>query len=338
MMRQPSVQFSTAASLLLHAVVFGAFMYTLKHQPRYVLPKTYTVKLVASVKAATVQPSLGEPRAQQRPAEKRPAEKELPPVKEESAKAAKYEIKENPKSEPTPKPAPKPKKESPRLAAVNKPVKELPKPVKKLPEPVAMKPEITKKPAQPVAVKPEITKKPAQPVAVKPEITKTPLSKEQPKEQPLKEQSKEQPRDSAQGSSSVEDRISMLKSKKKLEQHAMLRSVVDIGSKDVKMGQSPTGATQSTSPSFGDAVNNEYSDMVGSHVRKRWAYPESAKKSLEAIVVFTIRQDGRIEGIKLEKSSGNSFFDRSALSAVNKSVPMPQPPLDSYEVGIRFTQ
>ncbi|WP_420266555.1 TonB family protein [Candidatus Magnetominusculus dajiuhuensis] len=314
-MRQPSVQFSTVASLLLHTVVFGAFMYTLKHQPRYVLPKTYTVKLVAPVKAATVQPSLGEPRAQQRP-----TEKELPPVKEEPAKAAKYEMKE------TPKQVPIPRKETPRPTEVNKPVKEIPKPVIE-----------TKKPAETIAMKPEITKKVAQPVAVKPEITKKPPPKEQPKEQ-SKEQPKDQPKDSAKDSSSVEDRISMLKSKKRLEQHAMLRSMVDLSKKDVKMGQSPTGATQSTSPSFGDAVNNEYSDIVGAHVRKRWAYPESAKKSLEAVVVFTIKQDGRIEGMKLEKSSGNSFFDRSALSAVNKSVPMPQPPLDAYEVGIRFTQ
>ncbi|MBF0488218.1 MAG: TonB family protein [Nitrospirae bacterium] len=312
MMRQPSVQFSTVASLLLHTVVFGAFMYTLKHQPRYVLPDTYTVKLVSPIKAAEVRPSLGEPRAQQRP-----TEKELPPVKEESAKAAKYEMKESPK------PVPIPKKETPRPTEVNKPVKEVPKPVIE-----------TKKPAETIAMKPEITKKVVQPVAVKPEIAKKPPAKEQPKEQPPKEQ----PKDGAKDSSSVEDRISMLKSKKRLEQHAMLRSIVDLSKKDVKMGQSPTGATQSTSPSFGDAVNNEYSDIVGAHVRKRWAYPESAKKSLEAVVVFTIKQDGRIEGMKLEKSSGNSFFDRSALSAVNKSVPMPQPPLDAYEVGIRFTQ
>jgi colicin import membrane protein len=246
----------------------------------------YTVKLVSPAKTASVALSSGTPQAAQRP-----AEKELPPVKEEPAKAAKYEMKEPPKPVATPKPV---VKEGPKV------VKETPKPVKEI-------------------------KKTPEPVAVKPEIKKTP-----PKEQPPKERSKD--------TSSVEDRIAMMKSKKKLEQHAMLRSVIDLSKKDAKMGQSPTGASQSTSPSFGDAVNNEYSDIVGTHIRKRWAYPESASKGLEAIVVFTIRQDGRIEGMKLEKSSGNSFFDRTALSAVNKSVPMPQPPLDTYEVGIRFTQ
>ncbi|MBF0404235.1 TonB family protein [Candidatus Magnetominusculus xianensis] len=301
------MQFSTIASLLLHTAIFAAFMYTIKHQPHFVLPKAYTVKLVAPVKTAQVQPSLGTPQTVQKPVEKEP-----PPVKEEPSKAKKYEMKE------APKPVPEPPKPVETSKAPVKPVNEeahkvLPKPVKevkKVPEPVAVKPDI----------KPEVTKK-------------TPPVKEQPKEQP-----KDSSKDSAKDTTSVEDRISMLKSKKKLEQHAMLRSVVDLSKKDVKMGQSPTGASQSTSPSFGDAVNNEYSDIVGAHVRKRWAYPESAKKSLEAIVVFTIRQDGRIEGMKLEKSSGNSFFDRTAMSAVSKSIPMPQPPLDTYEVGIRFTQ
>ncbi|MBF0318302.1 MAG: TonB family protein [Nitrospirae bacterium] len=236
-------------------------MYTVKHQPRYVLPKAYTVKLVTPAKAASVQPSMGTPQAAQKP-----PEKEHPPAKEDPVKAAKYEVKEPPKPVATPRPE-----------------------AKKAPEPVAVKPE---------------TKKPP-------------------------------PKDTT----TVEDRIAIMKSKKKLEQHAMLRSVIDLSKKDTKMGQSPAGTShQSTSPSFGDAVNNDYSDIVGNHIRKRWAYPESAKKGLEAIVVFSIRQDGRIEGIKLDKSSGNSFFDRSALSAVNKSVPMPQPPLDSFEVGIRFTQ
>ncbi|MBF0458358.1 MAG: cell envelope integrity protein TolA [Nitrospirae bacterium] len=334
MMRQPSVQFSTIASLLLHTVVFGTFMYTVKHQPRYVLPKTYTVNLVSPVKAAIVQPSLGVPRSEPKPVEQkqveqRPVEKEQHPMREEPAKAAKYEMKESPKTDTAP--VPKIEKEPPRPMETHKSV-----PVKSAPaKPIEEKgPTIVKE-----------AKKTPETVAVKPEITK----KTPPKEQPMKEQpttaqptkaqsSKEPSKDGAKDSSVVEDRISMLKSKQKLEQHAMLRSVVDLSRKDVKMGQSPTGASQSTSPSFGDAVNNEYSDAVGAHVRKRWAYPDSGKKSLEAIVVFTIRQDGRIEGMKLEKSSGNSFFDRSALSAVNKSVPMPQPPLDTYEVGIRFTQ
>ncbi|MBF0516082.1 MAG: TonB family protein [Nitrospirae bacterium] len=304
-MRQPSVQISTIASFLLHTVVFAVFMYTVKHQPRFVLPKPYTVKLVSTIKAPTVEPSLGEPHAIHKP-----AEKELPPVKEEASKPPKYEMKENPK--PAPQPQPQPQVEA------HKPVPAKPLPVKPLED---KGPKVVKEPPKPVDAKPEIAKK----------------SSPQPA-QPMPQPIKEAPKDTAKDATSVEDRISMLKSKKKLQQHAMLHSVVDVGKKDVKMGQSPTGATQSTSPSFGDAVNNEYSDIVGAHVRKRWAYPESAKKSLEAIVVFTIKQDGRIEGMKLEKSSGNSFFDRSALSAVNKSVPMPQPPLDAYEVGIRFTQ
>ncbi|MCG6553907.1 MAG: TonB family protein, partial [Candidatus Magnetominusculus sp. LBB02] len=230
----------------------------------------------------------------------------------EPAKPAKYEMKEHPR------PAPEPKQET--KAAEIRP--EPPKPMEAHKAP----------PVKPKEDGPKILKEAAKSAATKPEQTKIPAAT------PSKEQPKVAENASGKDTTSVEDRISMLRSKKRLEQHAALRSMVDLNAKSAKMGQSPTGASQSTSPSFGDAVNNEYSDIVGAHVRKRWAYPESAKKSLEAIVVFTIRQDGRVDGVKLEKSSGNSFFDRSALSAVNKSVPMPQPPLDSYEVGIRFTQ
>lgn len=86
-----------------------------------------------------------------------------------------------------------------------------------------------------------------------------------------------------------------------------------------------------------------YYTEIWERVRHQWVLPEALVKSprnLEAVVVARIRRDGSLAKVWLERSSGNSRLDASALRAVEKAAPFP--PLPSvvrereHEVGLRF--
>lgn len=86
-----------------------------------------------------------------------------------------------------------------------------------------------------------------------------------------------------------------------------------------------------------------YYTEIWERVRRQWVLPEALVKSranLEAVVVARIRRDGALAKLWLEKSSGNSRLDASAMRAVEKAAPFP--PLPSvvrgrdHEIGLRF--
>ncbi len=68
----------------------------------------------------------------------------------------------------------------------------------------------------------------------------------------------------------------------------------------------------------------------------------SGAGSLIAQIRIKIEKDGKVTDVKMEKSSGNRFFDESVLRAIGKASPLPVPPdklrggEDHYEVGFRF--
>jgi TonB family protein len=59
------------------------------------------------------------------------------------------------------------------------------------------------------------------------------------------------------------------------------------------------------------------------------------RKEIEAIVSVKILKDGTARVQRIEKSSGNALFDRSALKALAKASPLPPPPYE-MEIGVRF--
>ena len=67
-----------------------------------------------------------------------------------------------------------------------------------------------------------------------------------------------------------------------------------------------------------------YVDRMVSLIGTRWFRPESGE--LLAEVYFVIERDGRIRDVKINKSSGNSVFDRAAYRAVVESSPLPPLP------------
>ena len=87
---------------------------------------------------------------------------------------------------------------------------------------------------------------------------------------------------------------------------------------------------------------NLYYQEVWGRVRSNWALPSVRQRGLKAVVAVKIARDGTVENIALESGSGDDAFDRSALSAVRASSPLPPLPGDYlgrwHEVGIRFHQ
>ncbi len=70
----------------------------------------------------------------------------------------------------------------------------------------------------------------------------------------------------------------------------------------------------------------------------------TAAGSLVAQIRIKIEKNGKVTDIKMEKGSGNRFFDDSVLRAIQKASPLPVPPdrlrggEDYYEVGFRFRE
>ncbi|HEY7528540.1 MAG TPA: cell envelope integrity protein TolA [Candidatus Deferrimicrobiaceae bacterium] len=88
-----------------------------------------------------------------------------------------------------------------------------------------------------------------------------------------------------------------------------------------------------------------YARALDEKVRANWTVPELAQKEAEKLMVqvrITIEKDGRVSKVRMEKVSGNPYFDDSVRRAIQKASPLPVPPQqlrgeeDYYEVGFRF--
>jgi TonB family protein len=65
----------------------------------------------------------------------------------------------------------------------------------------------------------------------------------------------------------------------------------------------------------------------------------SGAEGLTCLVYFRLRRDGRVDDVRIEQGSGNTYFDRSAMRAVRSAAPFPPLPrafTDNY-LGIHFT-
>ncbi len=86
---------------------------------------------------------------------------------------------------------------------------------------------------------------------------------------------------------------------------------------------------------------NAYYALIWSRIKSQWALPRGILQSdnLEAIIDVRILRDGTVNRLGIEKSSGNRYFDESALRAVRKAT-FPALPAwiqdTSAEFGIKF--
>ena len=76
------------------------------------------------------------------------------------------------------------------------------------------------------------------------------------------------------------------------------------------------------------ALEQQYYMDLASRVQRLWVLPAIKKwpPSLETIIEFTVLANGNLVGVKVARSSGDSFFDRFALETVKKASPAPPIP------------
>lgn len=132
----------------------------------------------------------------------------------------------------------------------------------------------------------------------------------------------------------LEDRISELVSKKKVERIVKLRSVISVKAAGTKTAAKPSEKEGAGGGAKGMLFDNYYGKIT-EEIRQEWIYPDMGKKELETVVSVIIRRDGTITVQGIEKGSGDMLFDRSVLKAVTKASPVTPPPYE-MEIGMRF--
>lgn len=106
------------------------------------------------------------------------------------------------------------------------------------------------------------------------------------------------------------------------------------------------GAARSSGSSSGRQVQSvvlkQYLSSMYDRVHSYWILPEMRNwdRSLETVVVLTIRRDGSVTGMQVERKSGDAFFDQFVMKTLQTALPMPRFPAlmsqPSIEVGLRF--
>lgn len=143
----------------------------------------------------------------------------------------------------------------------------------------------------------------------------------------------------------LEDRMQLLKAKKRIKEISTLRSIVDIstrniaqkmekevGSEEEGLPQSQEGAMEGAS----DGMLSDYISQISAQIRREWVYPGIfGTEGLETIIAVKIDREGNIEVLGTEKSSGNGLFDRSVMRAIAKASPVARPPYE-MDFGLRF--
>jgi TonB family protein len=83
-----------------------------------------------------------------------------------------------------------------------------------------------------------------------------------------------------------------------------------------------------------------YLSAVERKVSQNWfSSVSTGEVGLRCVVYFQLRRNGSVSDVRVEESSGNSYFDRSALRAVRSASPFPPLPKAFTEsfLGIHFT-
>src|SRR3989304_3920541 len=80
-----------------------------------------------------------------------------------------------------------------------------------------------------------------------------------------------------------------------------------------------------------------YITLISDSIRRNIYYPVSAWRSgIEGKVLtsFLIETDGKAKDVRIKVSSGSTILDRCALKIIEKSLPLPAPPLKGLRVEV----
>ena len=136
----------------------------------------------------------------------------------------------------------------------------------------------------------------------------------------------------------IKERISELAAIDRIKEIYKLRQVISVPAGGQESGAKETAAAHGDGKTAGQGSVGSYMDKITGEIWKQWSWDSSmGEKSLEAVISVLISKDGTITIQKIEKSSGNRFFDRSALIALKNASPVTPPPdRTEMEIGIRF--
>ena len=171
-----------------------------------------------------------------------------------------------------------------------------------------------------------------------PEAPKAIQKKEVSKEEALSPSPKESKKLTLKERKRLQESIAALKAKKNIERIVKLRNELrrDIIPLKGSASGGKTGALRATAGKNVGAAVSDYYTKVTRRIWDRWGLPQDLKeKNLEAVVSIRIMKDGSVEINGIEKSSGSSLFDHSALLAIREASPLPPPPYE-MEIGVRF--
>ncbi|MBI4684922.1 MAG: cell envelope integrity protein TolA [Nitrospirae bacterium] len=133
----------------------------------------------------------------------------------------------------------------------------------------------------------------------------------------------------------ISDRISAIKAKRKASEIVRLRKIISLKAQS-SAGREIREASHAEEGEEDGNILSSYYIKIRDEIKKQWVFAETADEHLEAVISITVMRDGNMKINRIEKSSGNSLFDRSVLKAINKASPVSQPPYE-MEIGLRFT-
>ena len=107
---------------------------------------------------------------------------------------------------------------------------------------------------------------------------------------------------------------------------------------DIRKRLSDQSVTGSGAPGDGkNIVSDVYYALIKRKIENKWIHPGFDTEGLEVIISINIGSDGKILSRTVEKTSGNMFFDSSAVKAISKASPLPAPPPNvEKEITMRF--
>ena len=137
------------------------------------------------------------------------------------------------------------------------------------------------------------------------------------------------------------ERMSALEAIAKLKRNKELRKKMAAISVKGSGAKSGVRSSEKAEPAGGPKGTAEdiYRAKITEEIQSEWIYPEYMKKDHQAVVSVTIRKDGTLLDPKIEKKSGDLFFDNSVLKAVIKASPVTPPPsgMEMEMLEIRFS-
>jgi TonB family protein len=106
----------------------------------------------------------------------------------------------------------------------------------------------------------------------------------------------------------------------------------------IRLGKpnAPSTSTGSIAVDASDFPFTYYLRLIQSKIGERWSPPRAAAGGGERVVVlFEIQRDGQIREPTVERTSGNSLYDQSALRAVTEASPFPPLPPEFKASSLR---